>query len=170
MWHAILPNVAHNSTSDTSLFTAHCTLHTDFRVVKSGECITTQPIHVSYCSGACGNSSSIPLLIISGDQTGNNGVQQDCKCCTGTVASIQTVGVICGPNKVPATAQIAAMSSCSCDECIQLGTWRFIINVVSFIMFQNRWIFSEWYNKTCLIRSPFAQFRQVFSLHNYINI
>jgi hypothetical protein len=29
---------------------------------------------------------------------------------------------ICGPNKVPATAQIAAMSSCSCDECIQLGT------------------------------------------------
>jgi hypothetical protein len=55
----ILP---HNSTSDTSLFTAHCTLHTDFRVVESGECITTQPIHVSYCSGACGNSSSIPLF------------------------------------------------------------------------------------------------------------
>ncbi|VDI22399.1 Hypothetical predicted protein [Mytilus galloprovincialis] len=95
-----------------------CTLRTDFKVLESGDCITTEPIFIKYCSGGCGNSTSTPMLVLNGQASVNLGIIQDCKCCTGTVSKTETVDVVCGALKIAAKAQIAMMDSCSCNSCI----------------------------------------------------
>lgn len=92
--------------------------------MRRGNCETTDEINITYCSGSCGNSSSIPILMgIDDFSDTSNGMEQTCKCCIGTVRGMQTVDMLCGPpgQKQLYQARVPVIAGCKCDACMQTG-------------------------------------------------
>ncbi|VDI42578.1 Hypothetical predicted protein [Mytilus galloprovincialis] len=98
-----------------------CSLKTEKRVITRGDCETVDEINVTYCSGSCGNSSSIPVFMMDdGMEYDNMGCIQTCKCCQGTVRGMQTVDIRCGlpGQKRLYKARVPVIVACKCDACL----------------------------------------------------
>ena len=128
-----------------SISTATCSLKTEKRVITRGDCETVDEINVTYCSGSCGNSSSIPVFMMDdGMEYDNFGCIQTCKCCQGTVRGMQTVDIRCGlpGQKRLYKARVPVIVACKCDACVTTGKifFSFLIdsltNFIKLILFK----------------------------------
>jgi hypothetical protein len=93
------------------------------KVEKSGDCETTEEINFTYCSGSCGNSTSMPMLIRD-DSSDDPMLESSCKCCTATkLLGFKTVEMRCGLpyQRFTRKAKIAVIGKCECDSCMQTG-------------------------------------------------
>ncbi|XP_052090843.1 uncharacterized protein LOC127727766 [Mytilus californianus] len=111
-----------------------CSLKTEKRVVKRGDCETVDEINVTFCSGSCGNSSSIPVFMMDdGMEYDNMGCIQTCKCCQGTVRGMQTVDIRCGlpGQKRLYKARVPVIVACKCDSCMTTESMKNQVDATS---------------------------------------
>lgn len=100
---------------------ATCTLHTDKRVINDSVtgCVSVDEVEYTFCSGSCGDSNYMPLIVPSGST--EEGFSKTCKCCTGESSSEKVISVRCGPQQTLQQAKIKVIDSCSCDICSMTG-------------------------------------------------
>lgn len=100
---------------------ATCTLHTDKRVINDSVtgCVSVDEVEYTFCSGSCGDSNYMPLIVPSGST--EEGFSKTCKCCTGESSSEKVISVRCGPLQTLQQAKIKVIDSCSCDICSMTG-------------------------------------------------
>lgn len=94
-----------------------CTLHTEKRVINDSVtgCVSVGEVEYTFCSGSCGDSNYMPLIVPSGST--EEGFAKTCKCCTGESSSERVISVRCGPQQTLQQAKIKIIDSCSCDIC-----------------------------------------------------
>ncbi|XP_014786394.2 SCO-spondin [Octopus bimaculoides] len=84
-------------------------------IIDGAGCTSNNIIDTSYCSGFCGESSSVPRIME--DANSILTMTNDCKCCTGQTGSQVSVPMTCS-NGLKKTVYVRPMVSCSCNKCM----------------------------------------------------
>lgn len=91
-----------------------CGLHKtwDYLQDSSGNCQSENKLHLTYCSGGCGDSMTYPMLSDSPVVKSNN----NCKSCVGNVAQVREAIVTC-IGQMKKTMYYPEFWCCKCTEC-----------------------------------------------------
>ena len=88
-------------------------------------CVTPSKVNYAYCSGGCADSTSKPILLMTGGSS-SSAYTSDCKCCGPTESVKRTVNVDCVERALIGTANPPVTKTqmdyyepkqCLCDKC-----------------------------------------------------
>lgn len=84
----------------------------------SSNCRSIEKVKITYCSGKCGDSISMPALLTEKPVSNSDIVYENhCLCCQGKATKMKEVIALCGPEQTETVMYYPQICSCACNRC-----------------------------------------------------